>query len=425
MKRLHNRPFEKADHNLTEERRWLGNQANNGDDATSNINDDAMSNSNTYNNQKNDDYYKYNGDDDSSSSSSSSSNANTTTDDAAAHQDDYFDDIVADDQLADDDKKVMYDDFYAYIDDWKPPKLMPMTTRKLIGYGIIALASTLGASGGIGGGGIVVPVYILVMALPLKVAVPVGAATVLGGAVGSTLVNLLRRHPLADRPLIDWDLVMVMEPLTLIGTLLGTLFHRVLSEKFLVILLVMLLSITAHTTLTKAMRMYHAEKRYIRHLKAAQAPPPAGTPPSGTAGYAAWTDDQASYQYNNDSTYHNGQFMNLEEKQRILILNPDYITLRSDLAQQDKFTPRTKILALLGMMFVLTFLNINPWGIRCGSLLFYTNYVIMIAYLVSCAWAAQTYVVARHEIKELVRFDYVHGDIKWNAKTAVLYPASK
>jgi hypothetical protein len=32
-------------------------------------------------------------------------------------------------------------------------------------------------------------------------------------------------------------------------------------------------------------------------------------------------------------------------------------------------------------------------------------------------------VVARHEIKELVRFDYVHGDIRWDSRSAITYPA--
>ncbi|GKY95610.1 hypothetical protein MPSEU_000522300 [Mayamaea pseudoterrestris] len=388
-----------------------------------------------------DDYYKYNGDDDKedvddalnageNAAADDQTQVQEEEEDAADHHDDYFDDKLADDQITDDDNTIAWDDFYAYQDDWRAPDLFPLTTRKLVAYALIIVASTLGASGGIGGGGIVIPVYILVMSLPLKVAVPISAATCLGGGLGSTIVNIFfRRHPLADRPLIDWDLIMVAEPLTLVGTLLGTLFHRVLSEKILVILLVMLLSVTAHTTLSKAMRMYHAEKRYIRHLMAAQAPPPAGTPPGG-AEYAAWTGSHSPFHQHsslNKPDVNNSQqetpLNDINEKQRILILNPDYVTLRSDLAQQDKFTPRTKILALLGMMFVLTFLSINPMGIRCGSLLFYSNYLVMVVYLVACAWAAQTYVVARAEVKELVRLDYVHGDIKWNAKTAVIYPA--
>lgn len=49
----------------------------------------------------------------------------------------------------------MYDDFYAYDEDPGPPRLFPLTLRELLGFLLAALALTLGASGGIGGGGIV------------------------------------------------------------------------------------------------------------------------------------------------------------------------------------------------------------------------------------------------------------------------------
>jgi uncharacterized membrane protein YfcA len=235
-------------------------------------------------------------------------------------------------------------------------------------------------------------------------------------------MNFARRHPLADRPIIDWDLVMVMEPLTLVGTLLGTKFHSLFSEKFLVVLLVLLLSFTAHSTLSKAMRMYDAEKKYIRHLKAAQAEPPSGSP----VGSLTWgpetgetTDEQSRWQ------------MDIEEKQQILILNPDFVTLRSEVVHEEKFSPRHKISAVVCMYSVLIFLNImvgggdwkSPWDITCGSVAFWVIQVIMISFLIACAWAAQTYLVSRHEIKEFVRFDYVHGDIKWDARSAIIYPA--
>lgn len=269
------------------------------------------------------------------------------------------------------------------------------------------------------------------MGLPPKVAIPVGSATVLGGAIASTFLNFQRRHPLADRPLIDWDLVLVMEPLTLIGTLFGTLFHRVFNEKFLVVLLVLLLSVTAHSTLSKAMRMYDAEKRYIRHLKAAQSEPPTGASPTHL-GYsdAEEKDDDESFEQE-DSDGHHRHHMGVEEKQQILILNPDFVTLRSRVVEMEKFTPRTKIIVVVVMFSILIFLNLmvgggaykSPWDIRCGSVAFWVVQVIMVAFLIAFAWAAQTYLVARHEIKEYVRFDYVHGDIKWNARSSVIYPA--
>lgn len=330
----------------------------------------------------------------------------------------------------------------------------------------------------------------------------VGAVTVLGGSVASTIVNGRRRHPLADRPIIDWDLVLVTEPLTLIGALMGTLLHRIMSEKFLIVILVLLLSVSAHSTLAKAKRMYDAESRYIKKLKAVHmseaqhhhvhvplspttgpriVPLPTVAKPrrhnnvgdvyfaprvSPTTGIApispgVRTDDDGfsnmtcEHQNNDNTTIGNTTIgnetsfdddliihktlsesstprqMGVEERQQILILNPDFITLRSGLLEEEKFTPRSKIIALCLMFSILMFLNImigggafpSPWGIRCGSVAFWVVQVIMVAFLVASAWAAQTYLVNRHEMKEIVRFDYVHGDIKWDARSAIIYPA--
>lgn len=316
------------------------------------------------------------------------------------------------------------DDFYAFEE--RPPSLLPLSDRDVIGYAIIAMALTLGASGGIGGGGVVVPVYLLVVGLSPRVAIPIGSVTVLGGATVSTMINWARRHPLADRPLIDWDLILVMEPLTLVGTLIGTMLHRALSEKILVVLLVLLLSVTAHSTLKKARRMWHAERRYIRHLQAAHADPPTGTSPrSRIFGVDSMSDDKA---FTEQGKVHH---LDAEEKQQILILNPDFVTLRSELIEQEKYTPRTKIVAVVVMFSILIFLNVmvggagyqSPWDIRCGSASFWVVHAIMVAFLLASAWAAQTHIVARHEIKDMLGVNYVDGDLKWNTKRAILYPA--
>ncbi|GAX25508.1 hypothetical protein FisN_12Lh044 [Fistulifera solaris] len=347
-----------------------------------------------------------------------------TTDDGNnnVHNDDFFDDGIAD---ADDDN---YDDFYAFIDDPGPPQLYPLTSRYILGLSVASMALTLGATGGIGGGGVVVPVYILVMGLPLKVAVPIGAVTLLGASLGCTLLNWTRRHPLADRPLIDWDLVLIMGPLSLTGTLVGTLFHQVFSEKFLVVLLVIILSVTAQATLSKAMRMYRAEKRYIRHMMivSSQSTQLSESPTSILPKSSTWQEVDS-----NVLGAARQRALDPEEKQQILIVNPDFVTLRTDLIEQEKFTPRGKIIAAFSIFSVVVTLNVlvgggaftSPLGIRCGSWPFWSVHFIIFLFLITSAWVAQTYVVGRHEIKKLVRFDYVHGDIQWDAGSAILYPA--
>eukprot|EP00980_Cylindrotheca_fusiformis_P007533 scaffold1561_cov129-Cylindrotheca_fusiformis.AAC.25 len=340
------------------------------------------------------------------------------------------------------------DDFYAYIEDQIPPSLLPLSSRQIVGFMLASLGVVLGSSGGIGGGGIVVPVYIIVIGLSPRDAIPLGSVTVLGGALAGFLTNLKRRHPLADRPIIDWDLILVMEPLVLVGALIGSMLHRVVSEKILMVLLVLLLSVVAHTTLTKARRMYDAEGRYIEHLKAArwdnlsrvtsfksmgEWSSHAVQPGEASPSKASSTLEQGHSPVRTmtfDSVPTVPTKLDADEKQRILIVNPDFVTLRSDILEQEKVTPHGKILIMFAKFAIIMFLNItlgggafrSPWGILCGSVAYWVVHIIMVAFLLASAWAAQTYLINRYELKEIVRFDYVHGDIKWDLRNALIYP---
>ena len=272
----------------------------------------------------------------------------------------------------------------------------------------------------------ILPIYILIMQLPPREAIPLSAVTVLGGALATTLVNSMRRHPIADRPIICWDLILVMEPLILVGALFGSMLHRLLSENVIVVMLVVFYSVTARVTLIKAGRMHESESKYIDELISTRM-----------------TTEQL--RKDRTVTFEPSLLQSIDEissvmsplpvkaareKQRILITNPDFVTLRSDLLEQEKVTPREKILALCGMFSILIFLNImvgggafvSPWGIKCGGIAFWVVHVIMAACLIAFAWAAQTYLVYRHEMKQIVDFDFVHGDIHWDSRSKIIYP---
>lgn len=103
-------------------------------------------------------------------------------------------------------------------------------TRNRWDYATIVLAVLglmIAAAGGIGGGGILVPVYILVLHFDPKHAVPLSNITIFGGAITNAFLNSKKRHPIADRPLVDWDLILVMEPLTIGGALVGSFIQKV------------------------------------------------------------------------------------------------------------------------------------------------------------------------------------------------------
>jgi len=60
------------------------------------------------------------------------------------------------------------------------PPLFPLQPLDYLGFGSAIVGLILAAGGGIGGGGILVPIYILALEFPVKHAIPLASVTVLG-----------------------------------------------------------------------------------------------------------------------------------------------------------------------------------------------------------------------------------------------------
>lgn len=128
-----------------------------------------------------------------------------------------------------------------------------------VGLVVTILALVIASAGGIGGGGILVPIFILLLKWSPRYAIPLSNITILGGAIMNSAVNLSKRHPLANRPLVDWDLVLIMEPLTILGALFGSFLNRLLPEFVLILLLALVLAATASRTLKKGFKLWGKE----------------------------------------------------------------------------------------------------------------------------------------------------------------------
>lgn len=95
--------------------------------------------------------------------------------------------------------------------------LFPLDSSDVLGTALIGVGLMIAASGGVGGGGIVVPLLIIVYGFHPKQAIPLSNFTILGSSITNMVLNIPKVHPEARRPLVDWDLIMVMEPLTMAG----------------------------------------------------------------------------------------------------------------------------------------------------------------------------------------------------------------
>ena len=349
------------------------------------------------------------------------------------------------------------DDFFRYIDDAiEIRQLFPLEVSDYVGMICTALSIILSVGGGIGPGSILVAVFIIVMDVQPKSAIPLSCMTGLGVAAVATGLNMRKRHPLSNRPLIDWDLVLIMEPLILFGAIAGTYVNKVLNQRVLIVLLVLLLSVVAHNTLKKARKMYTAEELYIKRIlwakqkkrnaekpimgklttvatfeeKLAEADPPF-IPKVHSVSPLPKANDESRPQGDasslpSDSSQSNSGFQSF-------FIYGDAASVKSSILEEEADPiPQHKITYIFTMFLGVTSFNVfkggagfeSPLGISCGSFAFWVVELLTTIWLSICTLLAARYLLKRHAIKEAVGFDYVRGDIKWDVRTIVIYPAA-
>jgi Sulfite exporter TauE/SafE len=298
--------------------------------------------------------------------------------------------------------------------------LLPLDSTDYLGLFCAVLGLMVAAGGGIGGGGILVPIYILVMGFSPKHAIPLSNVTVFGGAVANAVLNANKRHPLTDRPLVDWDLILVMEPLTIAGALMGAFLNKILPSELLVVMLVLLLAFTAYTTLETAIKMYKVETRQMRAMESELTK-------------IVHDDEEEEVEQQAESLL---EHMELQEGESPGDGSMTEIPFKgeSELAQildEERVTPMANV-HMVGVLFVVVlFINLmkgggafpSPLGIRCGSNSFWIANGLMFGWILVISFYARAYLVKRFETKRRVGYQYVEGDIQWDGRATIVYPA--
>lgn len=124
---------------------------------------------------------------------------------------------------------------------------------------LILTFGSLAAGAGVGGGGLFVPIYAILLGVGGKPAVPLSKCTILGAALGNYVTIGWARHPKADRPLIDYEVSTLMQAGELLGVTVGVLLNLLLPELVIMIFLAVLLSFNSYKTLKKGRAKYRAE----------------------------------------------------------------------------------------------------------------------------------------------------------------------
>jgi uncharacterized membrane protein YfcA len=166
----------------------------------------------------------------------------------------------------------------------------------LIGAVVWFIVAGFSTAGGIGGGGLYVPLGILLLQFSPKQSSGLSQAAIFGAALGALLLNLKTRHPAKKirsdpgipdpdhdgsrtilaplsetelqkyngkfytRPVIDYDLTLFLSPMILSGAVLGVMVQKILPNWAYLMIATLVLALTTHKTYQKYLQMNRKER---------------------------------------------------------------------------------------------------------------------------------------------------------------------
>ena len=252
-----------------------------------------------------------------------------------------------------------------------------------------------------------VPVYTLVLNFPVKQAIALTAVTVLGGAVANNLLNMKKRHPLhPSRPCIDWDLLLLLEPMTMAGAMAGAIMNQFLPGIVVIVMLLLILSLTAYKTLTKGVSMYKKESQAMARIQEEQ---------HSLVGNNALNKNNATISYgaadanNNSKSLSHQATSNVEEKTHQVWLD---------------------VVKLTSLFVLVTSINFLKGGLEsgekaqssflptCNTFCFWSSNLFMVAIILGFVFWTRWSV-----LKRLSKGGPIISDITWNQENTIQYPA--
>jgi uncharacterized membrane protein YfcA len=138
----------------------------------------------------------------------------------------------------------------------KHKKLIPPCPVEIFSFVLVFAICNLANATGIGGGGMLVPLLILLMHFQAHEAIPLSKSIILGGAIVSVLMSLLGK-----KNLIEFRIVSIFQPMILLGTAVGVTLNQLLPDLAILLMLTFTLGYVIYKNITKAVSLFKQESK--------------------------------------------------------------------------------------------------------------------------------------------------------------------
>jgi uncharacterized membrane protein YfcA len=143
---------------------------------------------------------------------------------------------------------------------------LPIEHIEILGYVSIFFGSALSNAGGIGGGGLLLPILLFVFGFSTSEGIPISKIMIFFGAISSFFLNLKQKHPNRKGALIDYNISLIIVPMLLYGTMIGVTLNKILPSWIILIYLSLILIINTYKIFKKANTLSKEEEGNLIRL---------------------------------------------------------------------------------------------------------------------------------------------------------------
>lgn len=139
--------------------------------------------------------------------------------------------------------------------------LLPLSFEVFVGFVILFFISAIANAGGIGGGGLVMPILLLVLKFYTNEAIPISKLMIFSGALTSFLLGFKVKHPFRNAISIDYNIPALLCPALLLGTMTGVSMNKVFPPVIIILSLSAVLILNTFKTLKRAISIHKKETK--------------------------------------------------------------------------------------------------------------------------------------------------------------------
>lgn len=151
---------------------------------------------------------------------------------------------------------------------WRSPQTefqdtnLKLTARSAIAGVFCFIAASISSAGGIGGGGLYIPILTISAGLELRTATSFSAFMVTGGSIANVMCNML--GTIGGKSFIDYDIALLSEPCMLLGVSIGVICNLVFPEWLVTVLFAILLAWSTFKTCTNGFSFWKLESENLK-----------------------------------------------------------------------------------------------------------------------------------------------------------------